>query len=252
MMSIHFRELGKGEPIVLIHGFCETLEIWNGFAGQLAQRARVIAIDLPGFGNSPLPSTPFSMDDIARQVLAFLMSRDIHSPVLVGHSLGGYITLAMLQLDPAYCSKVILFHSSVFPDTEEKKANRNKVIDFVEKNGVAPFIQTFVPSLFYIKDHPAIPRVISICNQTPAPTLIAYTRAMRDRPSRVEIIRKYPGLTVILCGDKDEIIPLEISRQMAAIDLRIKLFVLPQTGHMGMIESPGESISAIAQCLQLK
>jgi pimeloyl-ACP methyl ester carboxylesterase len=250
MMDIHFRELGKGEPIILIHGFCETLEIWNGFAEQLAQQGKVIAIDLPGFGHSPLPPTPFSIDDIARQVLAFLKLQNVRSPVMIGHSLGGYIVLAIMELDPGYSKKIILFHSSVYPDTEEKKANRNRVIDFVEKNGVAPFIQTFVPSLFYRKDHPAIPRVISIANQTPSPTLIAYTRAMRDRPSREEMIRKHPGLTVILCGDKDEIIPVEISRQMAAIDLRINLFVLPDTGHMGMIESPGKAISGICQSVQ--
>jgi pimeloyl-ACP methyl ester carboxylesterase len=246
-MHLHFEEKGKGIPIVLIHGFCENLEIWNGFSDELARYAKVIAIDLPGFGKSPLPPTPFSIDAIGSLVLELLRTKGIVSPILVGHSLGGYVALAMLAQDPEFSQKVVLFHSSFYADSDEKKENRDKVITFVKKNGVAPFIQTFVPTLFYKKDHPSVERVIELCNRTPAATLLAYTRAMRDRPDREDLIRNYPHHLLILCGDHDEVIPLAQSKQMAAASLKIKLFILPETGHMGMIESPEVALTAITK-----
>lgn len=246
-MNIFSREQGDGTPIVLIHGFCETHEIWDGFDKKLSSYGHVISIDLPGFGKSPLSQCPFSIDLIAGILLNWLKEKQIKEPVLVGHSLGGYVALAMAAKDPEFCKKLVLFHSSVFADSDEKKANRDKVIDFVTKNGVEPFIQTFVPSLFYNKTHHEVERVRSISAKTPVITLIEYTKAMRDRPSREEFLEKYPYPTLILAGDKDEIIPLEISKKMASKGSKSIFFALPDTGHMGMIESDLLAIEKIGQ-----
>lgn len=244
-MNIYFREQGQGSPIILIHGFCETHEIWSGFDNELAQYGRVISIDLPGFGNSPLPSTPFTIDAIAHIILTWLKESQVKDPVLVGHSLGGYVVLAMAALDPQYCQQLVLFHSSIYADTEEKKANRDKVIDFVTNNGVAPFIQTFVPSLFYNKVHPELEWVRSISATTSLKTLVEYTRAMRDRPSREEFFKIYQGNSLIIAGEKDEIIPLEVSKKMSSTGLKSDFLCLKDTGHMGMIEAKPLSLEKI-------
>ena len=244
-MNIFFREQGKGTPVILIHGFCETHEIWDGFDKRLSSYGRVISIDLPGFGKSPLPEGSFSIDFIAEVVLNWLKERQIKEPVLVGHSLGGYVALAMAAKDPEFCKKLVLFHSSVFADSEEKKANRDKVIDFVTKNGVEPFVQTFVPSLFYNKTHPDVERVKAISARTPPATLAGYAKAMRDRPSREEFLKKFPHATFILAGEDDDIIPLEVSKKMASLSPKSIFFALPDTGHMGMIESEQLAIEKI-------
>jgi pimeloyl-ACP methyl ester carboxylesterase len=205
-MDIFFRELGVGPPIILIHGFCETHEIWDGFDKKLSSFGRVVSIDLPGFGKSPLPKGPITIDLIAGIVLSWLKEKEIKEPLLVGHSLGGYIVLAMAAKDPEFCKKLVLFHSSVFDDSIEKKANRDKVIDFVTQNGVEPFVQTFVPSLFYNKAHPEVERVRSMSAKTLLNTVVEYTKAMRDRPSREQFLEKHPYPTLILAGEKDEII----------------------------------------------
>jgi pimeloyl-ACP methyl ester carboxylesterase len=126
---------------------------------------------------------------------------------LVGHSLGGYVVLAMAARDPQFSKKLVLFYSSVFADSHEKRANRDKVIDFLTKNGLAAFVETFVPSLFYNKRHPGIEGVISICAQTPLITLVGYTKAMRDRPTQEAFLTRYPNPILILAGEKDEIVP---------------------------------------------
>lgn len=234
---IFCKEQGSGVPLILLHGFCETQEIWEELIPHLAAHARVIAIDLPGFGDSTLPKTPFSIDEIAAEVMRWLKEKGVQTPVIVGHSLGGYVALAMARQDPDYCQKMVLFHSSAFADPEEKKENRNKTIDFVKRNGVAPFLETFVPTLFFNKNHPSISRVKSITARTTAETLIAYTEAMRDRPSREDFLKKYKGLTLVIAGEEDGVIPMEISRKMAELSPKITFCTLGKTGHMGMYES---------------
>ena len=246
-MEIFFREQGQGTPIILIHGFCETHEIWNGFFEELSDFGRVIAIDLPGFGGSPLPAVPFSIDTVAEILLDWIKKNKINDPLLIGHSLGGYVALAMAASEPQYCKRLTLFHSSIYADTEEKKANRDKVIDFVIRNGIEPFIETFVPSLFYNKHHPDIERVKSICAKTPEKTLLEYTKAMRDRPSREDFFNAYSGKCLVIAGDMDEIIPLEVSKKMALTASKSIFLSLPATGHMGMIESRSLAITGIRE-----
>lgn len=244
-MNIFFRDLGEGIPIVLIHGFCETNEIWDGFDKKLSSYGRIISIDLPGFGKSPLPAKPVTIHSIAEILISWLKERHIANPVLVGHSLGGYVALAMAEMDPEICSKLVLFHSSIYADSEEKKNNRDKVVDFVIKNGVAPFIQTFVPSLFYNKNHPDIEKIRTICIRTNQNTLIEYTRAMRDRPSRENFFKDFSGSTLVLAGSQDEIIPIGISEKMAAISSKSTFFALPESGHIGMVESQALAVEKI-------
>jgi pimeloyl-ACP methyl ester carboxylesterase len=244
-MKIFYREKGKGTPIVLIHGFCETHEIWNGFDDTLAENFHVLSIDLPGFGASSLPDTPFTIDDIAGLVLEWLKSKKILDPILIGHSLGGYVTLAIAAQEQTYSRNLVLFHSSVFSDAPEKRENRNKVIEFVRAHGVAPFIETFVPSLFYAKDHKMLQHIKSMCLKTPLDTLLAYTGAMRDRPDRQEVVINKIENLLIISGLQDEIIPPAIATKMASIKSGVQLIELPETGHMGMIESPALALDAI-------
>lgn len=251
-MEIFFREKGKGTPVVLIHGFCETHEIWSGFDDALAENFHVFSIDLPGFGDSPLPKTPFTIDNIGSQVLQWMKSKKIEHPMLIGHSLGGYVILAIAGQEPAFSSHLVLFHSSLYSDAPEKKENRNKVIEFVSTHGVPPFIETFVPSLFYVKNHKMLQRVKTICLKTPPETLLAYTAAMRDRLDRQDVVLDRIKNLLILSGKQDEIIPAAVSRKMASIKPGIQLVELVETGHMGMIESPALALNAIKNFVNSK
>ena len=133
MEEISFRKSGKGKPVLLIHGFCETHEIWNGFAEKLSEEFQVFAIDLPGFGESPLPETPFSIHDVAEKLLSWIDQQNIRLPFLVGHSLGGYVALSMAKQAQQKISGLCLFHSTPYPDNDDRKSNRNRVVEFVKK-----------------------------------------------------------------------------------------------------------------------
>lgn len=245
MSSIFYRKIGKGYPIILLHGFCETHEIWDGLTKDLSKKFEIFTIDLPGFGNSPPLSTPSSIDEVGAKVFEWIDRQQIQKPVVIGHSLGGYVALAMAKQHPEDFAGIGLIQSTAFPDTEEKKVNRNKVIEFVKTHGTDPFIDTFVPGLFFDKSHPAIPQIDKIARGTTKETLLAYTALMRDRPSSIDFIKKTNLPVLILGGDKDTIIPAEITLEHGKLASNSSLQLLKNIGHMAMYESPLETQNAI-------
>ncbi len=238
MKKIFFKKLGKGHPVLLIHGFCETHEIWEGFAEKLSEKFEVFAIDLPGFGQSPLLPVPFSIGVVAERILSWMDLNRIYQPVVIGHSLGGYVALAMANLDSKKIAGLGLFHSTPYPDSEERKNNRNRAIEFVEKNGVDPFIDPFVLNLFFDKKHPAVSQVDKIARKTSKETFSAYTAAMRDRSSSTDFLKGFEKPVLIVAGEKDSIIPVENVMEFRLLAKRSTVHVLKETAHMAMFEMP--------------
>ena len=245
MNRIYYEEKGNGRPLVLIHGFCETHEIWDHFAENLSGNFRVLLPDLPGFGRSSLPPTPITVRDIGLSMLSWLDELHLEAPVIIGHSLGGYVVLAMANAQPGRFPGFGLFHSTAYADSEEKKESRNKVIDFVGRNGVQPFIDTYVPGLFYQKENPHEAEVHQIASRTAAETLVAYAAAMRDRPSQLALLETFPKPILMIAGQHDAIITYDHSSAQAQL-LRIPFFCgLQDTGHMGMFENEPESLKIV-------
>jgi len=247
MSSVSYRTMGTGMPVVLLHGFCESNQVWGVFANLLAQRCKLIIPDIPGFGASQLPETPFSIDHIGELIWQWLDSIDVRNPILIGHSMGGYITLAMTQQRPNNVPGFCLFHSTAKADTDEKRANRDKTIAFVNKHGVEPYIETYVPGLFFNKKSPAMSDVYSIAYTTPAATLVAYAEAMRDRPNRRKLLDDFDKPVLMIAGEKDEIIPLDTLMDQAIQLRKGRLSILSDTGHMGMLESTNRSVEIVTQ-----
>ena len=245
MSLVHHTEKGRGHPLVLIHGFCETSRIWDHFAENLATNFRVFLPDLPGFGDSLLPPTPFTIADIGLKLLDWMDEFDIKNPVVIGHSLGGYIALAMAKEQPVRFPGFGLFHSTAYADSEEKRNNRNKTIDFVQRNGVQPFIETFVPGLFYQKKNPFMDDVYAIASQTSIETLVAYSVAMRDRPSSVRLLETFPKPILMIAGHQDKIVAYEAACAQSNL-MKFPFFCgLTDVGHMGMFENEPASLKIV-------
>jgi pimeloyl-ACP methyl ester carboxylesterase len=238
--TLYSREEGKGKTLLFLHGFCETHEVWNDFLVPLIQHFNVIALDLPGFGDSELLQTPFTIDDVGNAVANWLKERHLEEIVVIGHSMGGYVALSLLENHPGMIGGLCLFHSTVLADSDEKKINRNKVIEFVRKNGVTPFIDTFVPGLFFDKSHPKIEVVHQIASLTKPNTLISYAEAMRDRPDRSSLWRIAPIPKLIIAGVDDSLMPIGASRDMAKMAKNISFFELRNVAHMGLFEAKTE------------
>lgn len=184
---LNYSVTGTGLPVVFIHGFGEDLSLWQGIRVALSQKYKVIAVDLPGFGQSKPLKASFTLFDIADLVHDHLTkSLKINQFVVLGHSLGGYISLALTKTYPQSVLAFGLINSTSFADSDEKKANRLKTIDFINKHGAAFFLQSFVPNLFtpenQTKHAKDVLRVLEMGNNLSDSILTSYMRAMGNRP----------------------------------------------------------------------
>jgi pimeloyl-ACP methyl ester carboxylesterase len=249
MASIFYSDTGEGLPVVFLHGYCETSDIWLGIQNHLSKNYRVITLDLPGFGGSPLPDYQFSLEDVAKEVKLFLDSIKLNKYVMIGHSLGGYTSLAFAKLYEDHLLGLGLFHSTVFEDDVEKKDNRTKLMEFIRKNGVKTFIKTFIPSLFYEGNLNALSDIIhnlkKSAENTPAESVIQYARAMRDRKGSEKMLRKFSKPVMFIIGEEDPSVSLQKSLKQVTLPINSHFLRLADTGHMGMFEKPDETFMFI-------
>lgn len=249
MSSIHFFEKGKGQPLILLHGFCETGKMWTDFAEVLSQEFRVLCPDLPGVGDSPIAGDQISLEEVAVLLEDWMEERNIRNPIVIGHSLGGYVTLALLELMGNRLKAVGLFHSTALADDSEKQEMRNRTITFLKKNGVDKFVTSFVPPLFPENKREEfameILEAIQDAKRSSLEGLLAYTAAMRDRKDRLEILKHYSGPKLLIAGTEDGAVKIEASRaQSEAFSHYIEL---QGVGHMGMIERKEETLEMVRE-----
>lgn len=247
MSSIYYTDSGEGLPIVFIHGFCETHELWNDFVQPLTKDYRVLTIDLPGFGKSALPETEITIDAIARLVIEWLNEIRISKAILIGHSLGGYVALSITEQCPDLVIGLALFHSTAYADTEVKKVTRDKVIRFVERHGVERYIFTYVPDLFAKRNDPYISEIREIALETEAKTLISYTKAMRDRSEKTSVLENFRNPVLLLTGAKDPIIPCKTVEEQVTLSPHSAFILLQESAHMGMLEEKEKACDAIGK-----
>ncbi len=249
MTTVFSQEKGNGKAILLIHGFPFHQGIWEDFTPLLSDKFRVITIDLPGFGKSPALKAPFSLEQVADTLLNFLKEKGIPNIAVIGHSLGGYVALAMVKAKPELFSSLVLFHSTAYADSAEKKASRSKVIELVEKKGALPFTSGFIPPLFADPKHPAIEKVRKIAGESASEAVIGYTMAMRDRLDQIKTLESYKNPTLFLAGQKDPGIPVDSITKQARYCQKPQIHIIDKVAHMGMLEKPAESASKIKDFL---
>jgi pimeloyl-ACP methyl ester carboxylesterase len=247
--SLFYRETGSGPAVVLLHGFAEDGATWDNLAVPLSAHCRLIIPDLPGSGRSsalPTPGTTapsFTIEDLAVAVKALLDHLDIQKCIMIGHSMGGYIALAFAEKYPNRLAALGLFHSTAYPDSEEKKAIRRKSIEFIRKNGADLFIRQSTPGLFGQYTHQHHPQLIDAMIDRyigfSPDTLIASYQAMITRPDRTAVLRDFHGPVLFIIGEEDTIIPLQSSLEQSHLPAVSHIHLVKNTGHEGMHEAPG-------------
>lgn len=260
--SIYYRVMGKGRPVVLIHGFAEDGNIWDKLIKDLKHNFLLIVPDLPGSGKSDmLNGENVSIEDYAdviKEILNVETSKvslpagggDLEGATLIGHSMGGYITLAFAKKYPGILNGFGLFHSSAFADDEEKKQTRRKAIDFIKANGSYVFLRTAIPNLFAGKQHLIeMEDLIEEGRKFTPEALIQYYHAMINRADTKDVLKTFNKPVLFIIGEKDNAIPLQASLQQCHLPAISHVHIL-DTGHMGMIEESERSLSIVESFLQ--
>jgi 2-succinyl-6-hydroxy-2,4-cyclohexadiene-1-carboxylate synthase len=241
---LNYTVSGEGEPVVFIHGFMEDISSWDKIIPQL-QGKKCIAVDLHGHGKSFFDGgwVP-SITKMAQQVRAVITSLDIETYQAVGHSLGGYIALDLLKWDPDL-EQAVLLNSHPYSDSDEKKADRDRVIEMV-KTRASHFIREALPNQFAHpdRDKEALDRYIAIAEKMQPEAIAWSAAAMRDRLSSESLLTDKPGKIAIIAGEKDKLVDQDKLRRLAE-ETEAPHFSIEDCGHMCQEENPEKVVEML-------
>lgn len=244
-MNLYHKDTGKGPVLLLLHGFCESHKVWIELIPELSKHFRLLVPDLPGFGQSKPPRDSFALADVAESIVQWLAAR-VDTPVaVIGHSLGGYISLGMVHAHPSLFTGLVLFQSTAYADIDEKREGRDRTIGEIETRGIPEFVRTFIPRLFFDKEHPAIPGLVRDAETLPEEAVKGYVRAMRDRPDRTDVLKALGQRVLLLGGAEDTFVPVEQLREQQQLAPGIECQFLERSVHMGMLENPQISMDSL-------
>ncbi|MEH7180446.1 alpha/beta fold hydrolase [Neobacillus vireti] len=240
--SVCYNEKGKGSPIVLLHGFCGSNGYWDNILSKLSENYRVIALDLPGHGESANLEGDVSIEDIADHIKDVLDYLNVAQVTMFGHSLGGYIALAFAEKYSQMVNGFSLIHSTAYPDSEEAKKGREAGVEKVRQEGVPAFIDGLIPKLFspdnIEKNQNEITTAKEIGYTTSPKGVMKTLIAMKNRPDRNSVLERAEIPVLLIAGEKDQIIPSE--KTFSVSKSNIKHVLLKDSGHMSMYENPSE------------
>ena len=242
--NIFYQTFGSGKPVMFVHGFGEDANVWKDQSAHLQEKFFLIVPDLPGSGQSEAIDD-MSMEGLAEVLHSIIHEEDITACIMIGHSMGGYITLAFAEKYWNHLPAFGLLHSTAFADSEEKKAIRKKGIEFIEQHGAFEFLKTSTPNLFSKDFKTSSPGIVNefidSLKDFNAQSLISYYRAMMDRPDRTALLKNSNFKILFVFGEFDNAVPLQDGLKQCYLPLNSFIHILKKTGHMGMMEEPGKT-----------
>jgi pimeloyl-ACP methyl ester carboxylesterase len=246
---IFYKEYGNGTPVVLLHGYLESSELWHSFAQKLSERFRVIAIDLPGHGLSDSYGITHTMEFMANVVKELLDSLKIKKVFLTGHSLGGYVALAFLELYRDSLIGYCLFHSQPFPDSPETIEKRMSEIALSREGKQDMFYSENISRMFAARNleifSEAIGHFRKIATRLTGEGIIAVLNGMMARPSRLALVEKGGVPFLWILGAMDNYISCDSMQARVKLPPDARAVVLKNSGHMGFIEEEDKSVEVI-------
>jgi pimeloyl-ACP methyl ester carboxylesterase len=252
--QVRIKSQGQGNAVVLLHGFLESLDIWSSLQDVLSQGNRVLSIDLLGHGKTGVLSDVHTMEDNAEMVKFVLESEGVKDCVCIGHSMGGYVTLALADLYPSLLRGFGLFHSSAFADTEEKKEERKRSAEIALKDH-RHYVNELIPKLFFPGNAHKFAKEIESVRQIGLSTqpsgIAAALRGMALRRDRTDILKSAAVPVKFIFGKEDPVLPFEKVFMLAGLPAVSQATVLAGCGHMGYIEAFKECRYGLQGFLQL-
>lgn len=253
--AIRYAHIGAGLPVVLLHGYLESLDIWDSFAEELSKNYHVIAIDLPGHGQSGTIVGKVTVELMAESVAHVLDHLQIEKAVIIGHSMGGYAMLAFAELWPERLLGIGLFHSVSWADLPEKREARDREIELIKLGKKQLICNANVPKSFAGDNLETfsfqVERAKEIALKNPDDGIIAVLNAMKIRKDRTLILKDTIVPVFFAIGKKDNYIPVEKILPLTMLPERKHIAVFENSGHMAFIEEKDVAIDEISQFLAM-
>jgi pimeloyl-ACP methyl ester carboxylesterase len=251
---LEYEVLGNGLPVMLVHGFTEDRRIWDPLLGSIKDKYKWILPDLPGSGRSLFNVSLARLSDFSEVLKAIADQEKISRLVFIGHSMGGYISLAFAEKYPEMILALGLFHSTSYPDPADKKESREKNIRFIQKNGSAPFVEQSIPGLFsdgFKATHPEeILRLVDRYSNFTPDSLVLYLDAMKQRPATTGVLESITRPVLFIMGEEDTAVPMKDVLEQCHLPQIAYIHILTHTAHMGMIENTSLCNSIVDRFLE--
>lgn len=244
---LYYEVKGEGRPVVLLHGYLENLRMWESIGSELSKSYRVITIDLPGHGKSKVYGEIHTMDFMAEKVNEVLDELRVENPIMIGHSMGGYVTLAFAELFPGKLKGFMLLNSTSLPDSEEKKEQRLKAVETAQKN-FDVLVKMSIPTLFAEKKREFLKEEMefakALARETPIKGVTAALLGMKERPDRTNIFLNFKGVKGLVMGRYDQAVNPEDLKKIIPETSDILVTEL-EAAHMAHLEVPEHTLNFI-------
>ncbi|WP_299250219.1 alpha/beta hydrolase [uncultured Lacinutrix sp.] len=252
-VPIFYSDSGKGQVIVLLHGFLEDNSMWDNITPELIKKNRVIAIDLLGHGKTSCLGYVHTMEDMAKAVSAVLKHLKLRKYIFIGHSMGGYVALAFAKLFPESIKGLCLLNSTYEEDDKERKqlrARANKMVQTNYENMVRMSFANLFSAESKITNAVAYNSALKTALKTPVQGYMAANEGMRLREDASSFFANASFKKIVLLGEKDTILNTEnmlIFTNKHAIETHIF-----SEGHMSHIENENALIKKAMHFVEKK
>lgn len=242
-IQIAYSRRGQGAPLVLVHGYPLDHTIWDEVGSLLEGGFDIIAPDLRGFGQSDVVENQYTVTDMAKDIVGLLDNLEIEKASIVGHSMGGYVSLAFARAFPDRVTGLGLVASQALADTPEGKAGRYKTADEIMRSGVGPVAEAMSTKLTTDKRIQA--QVQAIIARQKSAALAGALKAMAEREDSSPVLSSFKFPVVLVHGDKDALIPIQRAQEIKAEIPHAVLIELSGYGHMPMMEDPRSTAQSL-------
>ncbi|WP_294199296.1 alpha/beta hydrolase [uncultured Chryseobacterium sp.] len=238
---LNFERKGNGkETLVLLHGFMENLSIWSDMEPYLSEHFSLLKIDLPGHGQSEIVAEVQTMEMMAEEVKKVLDDQNLDKVHLLGHSMGGYISLGFAEKYPEALKSLTLFFSTYLPDDAEKKEQRIKSYRII-KDAFPHYARAGVPNLFNPNERDILEGKIETALEVALSTnnlgALASVKGMVERTDKKHILENLEAKILVLAGKHDNAVKTEALIKGLPDRTNIKSYIL-DCGHNGHWEKP--------------
>lgn len=252
--QVTLREEGTGEPVLFVHAFPLSAEMWEPQLASPPAGWRFIAPDLRGFGRSSHQSGATCVEAHAQDLVALLDALAIDRSVVVGLSMGGYVTLALLRAAPERVRALVLCDTRADADTDEARANRQRLRDQLREGGPAAVADAMLPRLLgptTLRDRPEVAaRVRGLIEANGALGIDEAIVTLMTRPDSTPGLARIDVPTLLVAGEEDALTPVALHERMREQIRGSRLVVVPRAGHLSNLERPAEFSAALGELLQ--
>jgi 3-oxoadipate enol-lactonase len=249
---IGYGSRGYGVPLVLMHAFPLSREMYAEQADALDKIARVLTFDAPGVGNSE--SGEVSIHGLADLAVGLMDALQIKTAVVGGVSMGGYAALSFARRYPDRLRALILADTRASADTDEGRAGRRALADLAIEKGASAVAEQMLPKVLGAstlkRRRKVVDRVRKMIEATPPETIAALSIALGERDDSTPALSNIRVPTLVITGEEDSITPPSEAREWGSLIPDARIVEINEAGHLANLEMPERFNALVLEFLE--